>query len=724
MNGAFAKRVKILRIHHATACIFDQDGWKAAVPHHAFARLEEKLRGLAERAAVPVFKVSRAARGSDRKRDSAACTDTSVTLELPGGTGDLRLLWNGPHGEFEEVVSLWPAVRLAARGATVAVSTQVLSASPSAREVLGAVAAWISAKSAAVVLVVDAATVEGQLLASEVWPQLSGILRAAVVVTPVCPTEGQSLLPHHGGAAAGYCLAKALHSILPSNEGADSSDTPCMALVSTAVWSSTAATLLPVLQEQLTTGRPQSEGGFLLCLPAGVDSGACRFLEQMRDAYDASRPYVHALIGTGAMEADVQGAFSGAYEAMQRLVQIGDSRPSSPALKLLEDSVASPAASRLEGRWRTALFTGTQKTLVPVGRAAQLLAELAKECLGEFWAVGALLPEDAECLVVFDLADAACMTWLAEAEKDGGGELSIHCLALLPDCSAGRLHWDAAAAPLAALAHGDCVELGLALAAPFGTGTAQEIIGLLQALACVNFHTAAFQLRPKPRAGFALPVRWQCCDGKAEPPEGRLETLSGTAAADAGVLASFSLWPTLPAADHRSVAQGFTLSPQLLRPELLPAVACAAAPYEPRAAADDRMITPPVTWHLCTHEGLEASLYQRAVGDFAGRADAEFRFHSAGDGPQRRLWELACELLGEKMDEASNASASPSGASHRNTEREGEAGSSHQPSSRGDRGEEGDAGSSRRPSSRGDRAEEPSSDSYEDDAESDSDRAS
>ncbi|CAE8602862.1 unnamed protein product, partial [Polarella glacialis] len=76
VNGVFSKQVSILRIRSASAEVFDQDGWSAAVPHHQFARLEEKLRGLAYCAAVPFLGILGPA------QDAGSLRTSGVLLEM------------------------------------------------------------------------------------------------------------------------------------------------------------------------------------------------------------------------------------------------------------------------------------------------------------------------------------------------------------------------------------------------------------------------------------------------------------------------------------------------------------------------------------------------------------------------------------------------------------------------------------------------------------------
>lgn len=653
VNAVFQKRVSVLRVHCASASLFDQDGWLIAVPRHLYSRVEQKLRVLADRVGIPIFDIA----GNLDSRapyplDVVSRDVTSATLDMAGGTGKLRVSWARPSGSLEESTEVWSAHCCLSEASGV-FAPQVLSACPRASGRLRAVAKWVAARAHLVFAVVDTTSVEGQVTASEIWPGLSTTSRAAILLVPSVPSAGSHIT--QGGAAAGYCAALSIHSLSFSYS---SSPSP-WAVVDVGLWPAAAEALLPMLHDQL----PDYQAFSPLHFPAEVLAGATAYFSQVRRAYSEGRPYMHALIGAGALEADIREAIEGVAELLERFDK--EQVPLSEALSSLEQalpSLSSPSALAA---------SVSPKTIVPVGRAGQQLARLAAGRLSSTqWRCDSV--KGFEMLCLLDLTDAACVTWLQEkARSQAENNMpSIHCVGLLPGLTAHRAAWDAAAAALAELTSsgdGNSVELGLAILAPLADGSAgasdeEDLLALLDALgsSAVRLCDLAFQLRPRPRSGFCVPARGPPC--LSSPGGADLRTLTGASLGAGEVLAVYSFWPIVPSdsgvdrgsqGDEKEVSATGLLDPSYLKPGLLPEVARAGRPYKPGTCASAQGAP---SWHLLAHEGAEAAMYRRAAGDFEGRSSAAFHWRESASGPRARLWDLAEGLDG--VGRQADASAS------------------------------------------------------------------
>jgi len=651
VNNVFAKRISVLRIHRPSSHIYDQHDWTVAAPHHQFARLEKKLRALAERAGIPAFQVmASTAYGGAYEHSGATRSFTSVTLEMPSGTGTLCLSWSRPTGDVKEVIEVWSAASAGIKGAQVLAGNSGV-ASATACSLLRAVAVWIASRASSVFIVVDAASVEGQIVATEVWPVLQPTGRSAIIVVPTVPVSTGNGVSHFG-AIASFSAAHVLHKLLIVAQGRDCTRPPPLAFVDSGCWPEAAGNLMPLLREQLASSGSATESQ-LVCFPSGTLASIHGLLTQLWTAYCDSRPYMHALIGAGGLEADIREALEGATCSLCRLLEDpGALSYSSAGVTLLEHTALHrPTQSGLSPllHFELPAAAAPMKVLVPVGCGAYPLARLAEDQLGGRWRIG-VLSDRVECMVLLDLTDTASARWL-QCEKDraegSASLLSVHVLALLPGTTAGRPEWDDVAAPLATLTSGDALDLGLGLFVSLGDCCATNVVGLLDALGDLHLHDIAFQLRPRPRASFAIPA----CARTVGVEGDKLFTTTGSDVLHGDVLASFSLWPAPLSScsgydvDNHAVIrepeEARLLDVRFLTPGLPTAIVRAGSAYVSSGLPGGKF-----SWHLCACETIELEVYRRAAGDFDGRACGEFHWFGGDEGPQAVLWELVAELQG------------------------------------------------------------------------------
>ena len=328
-----------------------------------------------------------------------------MTLRMPRGSGELRLswAWAGPAGEadgeaeeeggLEEVLELWPGARLAAEGASVVLASAALAEGSQARALARAAAAWAATQADVTVAVVDASSVDGQVLATEVWPQLPGAKRVAVLLTP----------PLSAGAAASFSTALALQPVLAGLEPSH------VAVVGERDWARVGKTLAPHLAGALAQ-RVQAEPGSVsspLEFPAGALADAAALLRHLHEAVEASRPYIHALSGAGALEMDVREALAGAKESLEQLEAATTDADSAYLSAYLSTYLSADAALPTDAPHPAEAEAPTagahaRRRLVPVGRAAAALAQAVAEHLATLWHVGDA--PDGESLVALDLA--------------------------------------------------------------------------------------------------------------------------------------------------------------------------------------------------------------------------------------------------------------------------------------------------------------------------------
>jgi hypothetical protein len=650
VNKVFVKRVLILRIHARTSVVLDQDDWPIAVPSHQFSRIQQRLGALACSAGVPIFTVVHCDVDPAAFTHTAATRDlTSVTLEMLGGTGTLQVSWSRVSTKLVEELTLWPATGVTSDGASILASAFLCSHAVAdlfldqstdqplelklAMKQLRDAAVWAASRAADAFLIVDTGSIEGQAIASVVWPQLRECHRAAILLVSPPPMDG-TVMVGHGGAAAGYSTAFTLHQIL----GNESDDVAPVAFVDASVWPVASQMLLPVLREQLA--QDQARAGRILSIPQVALSHTHSFLTSIQTAYCSSRPYIHSFSGAGVQEAEISEAIEGATGRVHHLEELIVALPPpahiariESALPKLKSNAGKPLLNQKGQQLR--------KTLLPIGNAACLLARMVEEHLGSLWCVESSGWQQ-NCLVVMDFTDPKALTWLKAAEKEahrrtqsGEGLWCGHMIALVPACRAPHASWETAAEPLAMVMSGDVLELGLGIVVSVDSN--QECwLALMEALASVRLHDVAFQLRPRPRVSLGF-VAYHALDDHT------LLTLTGDIISSGDVLASFSLWPSgrMPDDEANSSRCNGLLLAHFLEPTLPPDIARGGVFYENSL----QPVCPGAGgWHLCTCESMEASLYRRAAGDFDGRENGEFKWQGSDDGPQAQLWELAAEI--------------------------------------------------------------------------------
>lgn len=654
INKVFVKRVLVLRMHAPNSIILDQDDWPVAVPFHQFARVEERLRSLANNVGVPVFTITHC------DMDPASFTHTGVTrdcttatLEMPAGTGILKISWARASARLTEELIVWSALE-AASDNTAVLASCFLRSHPSARKQLRDAATWVMTRASGVFVIVHATSIEGQAIASEAWPELSKTNRAAILLVPSVVVDPIS---SHGGAAAGYSTALALHQVFGSSEDAH------VAFVDANVWPNVSELILPVIREHLAPPRPE----MVLSFPRDALSNADEFLSKVQSAYCNSRPYVHSFIGAGAAEAEISEAVEGAIDKVSRLQKILGTAVPPPTFATIEAALPHQAGLRQMPPAQRA--RKQRRTLLPIGRGAVALADLVEKRLCNQWRIDCS-EWQTDCLAVVDFTDTEVLPWFrraqARAETDDG-PWCVHMLALLPAAKAPHTQWETTAAPLAMAMSGDVLDLGLAVCASLESGC-KRLLTLLEAISTVRLHDIAFQLRPRPRAGLAFAAN-QLLEND------ELLTLAGDTLAFGDVLASFSMWPT--ACLEATVEVAGLLPATYLQPGLPPDVARAGVSYEScliaSGAAEQKIPSSYGIWHFCTSEETEAALYRRAAGDFEGREAGDFEWQGEEDGPQARLWELAAEIwcpagetgegaAAENASEMSSASRGPNEA--------------------------------------------------------------
>eukprot|EP00439_Symbiodinium_sp_Y106_P068992 s4371_g11.t2 len=572
VNRCFAKTVSILRFHQDGAEVLDQDGWAAKVPPALFPSLATKLRRLAAAAQVPVFVLQGAA---------AIKTVPASVLRLPAGSGEFAV--------GLERCSLWPP------GSGLFLGQAFAKFAPEALGLLAAAASWAVGRAAVSVAVLEAC-LEGHALATAL-PHAAAAPAPAPAVAVVLPGTG---------AREGLSLALVLASLLARGF----MDVALIQVEGGSIQDPFLQSWVDRLPE--TDQAPQGLRVWAFPLDAAGSASAC--LEEALEAYQRSRPYIHALVGAGVMEADIREALETSVHALE-----------SAQVLELTDAQGGLLAEPLQCSRRT-------MWLLPIGRRSRAVAALVEARLEDTWALTSVVREagHGQTLALLDLADPDSLCFLKARQKD---PFPLHVLALLPSLDSTRVAWRPVAEPLAlllGLGEDFLLELGLVAALGIGDETGLEttdVLSFLEALASADMSAVAFQLQPRPQTHLALPA--------FEADSTAILCAESAALGEKEVLASFTLWPST--GESRLLAEG------VLQDELPASVSRAGMAYRPSAQSTAQ----PRVWHLTVHVMAEARLCRRAAGDFGGRASGAFAWR--GDpGSKADLWAHAALLLGEE----------------------------------------------------------------------------
>ncbi|CAE7285736.1 unnamed protein product [Symbiodinium sp. CCMP2592] len=665
VNRCFAKTVSILRFHQDGAEVLDQElrGWANPSCRCRRSRIG-RLGGQSATGALPLFGNEAAALGGSSPGDilgttagSSSCVESALSAKLlrapapaselcagaclcaSGHSGDQNGDWvatgfddtgaSSTHlvsgkvpasvlrfpagsGEFAvglERCSLWPPGASMAencmsmwvqRGHGFNDPLRVLQDPLSfwALGLLAAAASWAVGRAAVSVAVLEGC-LEGHALAAALPPHAANA--AASAVSPAV------VLPGAFGAREGLSLALVLASLLARG---------CMdvALIQVEEGSSIQDPFLQSWVDRLPETDQAPQGLRVWAFPLDAAESAAGCLEEALEAYRRSRPYIHALVGAGVMEADIREALETSVHAL-----------GSAQVLELTDAQGGLLAEPLQRSRRT-------MWLLPIGRRSRAVAALVEARLEDTWALTSVVREagDGQTLALLDLADPDSLCFLKARQKE---PFPLHVLALLPSLDSTRVAWQPVAEPLAlllGLGEDFLLELGLVAALGIGDETGLEttdVLSFLEALASADMSAVAFQLQPRPQTHLALPA--------FEADSTTILCAESAALGEKEVLASFTLWPST--GESRLLAKG------VLQDDLPASVSRAGMAYRPSAKSRAQ----PRVWHLTVHVMAEARLCRRAAGDFGGRASGAFAWR--GDpGSKADLWAHAALLLGEE----------------------------------------------------------------------------
>jgi len=529
-------------------------------------------------------------------------SSASVVLQMAASDA-LRVTWSGPFGHIEEQLQVMPP-----DGHLYFCAEPCLAAHPEIKRTLVEIAQWLSTSSVEVFLLMEAATLEGQLLAKLVWPELPSESRFAIVA-----------LPSLGGVGAlgGFSIANTVSTILKAKD-----DVFGLAFVGEDGLMTAQKTnlLLPILLNDLGSRKARC-----LSHPEGTGMKLTRFLNELKHICLGSRDYIHHLIGNGALEADVREAVESASEALHHFLVV---EPAGLCVKpCLPSDSESLGASRRDDL--------ACKELIPVGVAGMQLAELANSFLSHMWHVPTLATDckrhRGERLIIVDASDPSSAISGA-LSSESCNQSTPHFLVLLPRDQDPRTAWYATMNLLAVLS--ELEDAGVILLLSMSSCTSSsELLSLLEALGSSLLLHLYFQLLPTPRLGFAVVCRHSIPEGGCCDDEDVVDTTTGQSLKEQTVQASVSLWP-------HTDAGGCLLPKRFFSSTSSGTLARRGLGYTLSASlADQRGLR----WHVCACAEATAAVCLRAVGDFAYRREGAFEFRTS-KAPCAKVWELAEEL--------------------------------------------------------------------------------